>query len=565
MRANWVYRVLLGVVLAMALTLGSSSALISLQKTQYVLGEEIPISLNVSSMDGLKLEISSNGAIFTYIGNEKNFNFIPTNEGFYEASLINSSYGTVKESLQFAVLSPSELSVFTHKKSYKIGETVTIYIDSGYLNNTYNLSIKTGTDIFYFLGQLQNQLKFVPRSLGPYEVSLASSKSAAKTNFTVEALDSLKVRKSSVKVTSAKKTYILGESIELYLTFPKDSDLQFYITSGSNAYKYFGMPGDRLTFFPKDVGDYHVVIEETGTVLASYSFSVAARPVLSAEKALGSVKYSFDLNQDAAIEADFSDKITRNAAQIALQSTILEQVTAYVSGHEEDSDFSLGLEHIEFDKFKVTIASNANIKPGIYKLVIAGKYNKKTYKKEILFNWGLSDEIDFFSELKGKETPLASSITLGKINYRPGEPVIIRTNLSGVKIIFSGKTFTLSSGFVPELLFAPPFEGMYTVTAQDDFGNAAEQSFTVSGAAASETFFSTEETQAKAEIGKPVKWKKTIRFRNGESDLVSLQVPMPKEVLSLNIFSDSWSLDSSIALHDESNSILEFNDELLPF
>src|SRR3989344_4346857 len=125
----------------MALTLGSSSALISLQKTQYVLGEEIPISLNVSSMDGLKLEISSNGAIFTYIGNEKNFNFIPTNEGFYEARLINSSYDTLKDSIQFAVISPLQLSVFTDRKIYKIGETVIVYIDSGYLSKTYNLSI----------------------------------------------------------------------------------------------------------------------------------------------------------------------------------------------------------------------------------------------------------------------------------------------------------------------------------------------------------------------------------------------------------------------------------------
>ena len=73
-------------------------------------------------------------------------------------------------------------------------------------------------------------------------------------------------------------------------------------------------------------------------MLASYSFSVAAIPVLSAENA-SSVQYSFNINQDAVIEADFSDKITRNAAQIALQSTILEQVTAYVSKHEEDDDF----------------------------------------------------------------------------------------------------------------------------------------------------------------------------------------------------------------------------------
>ena len=218
--------------------------------------------------------------------------------------------------------------------------------------------------------------------MGSYEVSLASTKSEAKTNFTVETFDPLKIKKSNVRITSEKKRYIIGESVELRLTLPKDSDLQFYIKSGQNVYKYFGVLGDRLTFFPKDVGDYYVAIEETGTVLASYSFSVAARPVLSAEKALGSVQYSFNINQDAVIEADFSDKITRNAAQIALQSTILEQVTAYVSKHEEDDDFSLGLEHVEFDRFRVTVASNANIKPGIYRLVIAGKYNKKIYKKK---------------------------------------------------------------------------------------------------------------------------------------------------------------------------------------
>ena len=56
--------------------------------------------------------------LFTYIEMKK-FNFIPTNEGFYEASLINSSYGTVKESLQFAVINPAELSVFTDKNLTK--------------------------------------------------------------------------------------------------------------------------------------------------------------------------------------------------------------------------------------------------------------------------------------------------------------------------------------------------------------------------------------------------------------------------------------------------------------
>ena len=59
--------------------------------------------------------------------------------------------------------------------------------------------------------------------------------------------------------------------------------------------------------------------------------------------------------------------------------------------------------------------------------------------------------------------------------------------------------------------------------------------------------------------------EKNNKVQEQESDRVSMQVPIPKEVSSLEIFSDSQSVDSSITQHDDSNSILEFNDELLPF
>ncbi|MBI3027268.1 VCBS repeat-containing protein [Candidatus Woesearchaeota archaeon] len=568
MRANVGNLVLLAIFLVLFTTLHlhDSSAVISIKNPSYVVGQNVLIDVNVTSMDNLRLEVASIDSTFIYLGKESQLTFTPKVPEFYSLKLINTSYESTKETIDFAVITPKGSDIFTDKKSYQLGETVFIYVGLEHLTSNYNLSISTERELFYFLGEIQNPLKFVPRSTGNYQINLYGNGSIVQKNFSVESLDPFKAKRAAVKITSPKRTYVLGDKVELRLIFPKNESLQFYITSGNNVYRYFGIPGDVLVFEPKEKGYYTAFIEEAGITLASYAFTVLPKLMLNISTILENVDYSFSLSENAVIQVDFINllKANRNIVEIALKSSVLEKITAYIEGHHLDSDFVLSIEHVEYDKFKVTILSNKNIQEGIYRLAVVGRYNDKVYKKTALFNWGLTDEQAFFSEISIKKAKLNKSIVVDKSDYKLGELVQIKTNLSNAGIRFDGHIFPLSSENVPELVFAPQATGLYTIEARDGLGNAATQDFYVSDVAAAEPFFNESEMQLQAEIGKPVKWMKTLKFKNAESIASTITSALPFESDNIAITSGASSINNSVELL-QNKSIVYFNDSLLPF
>ena len=100
----------------------------------------------------------------------------------------------------------------------------------------------------------------------------------------------------------------------------------------------------------------------------------------------------------AKIEVDFTNltDAKRDVLEIALKNTKLEQLTAYVKGHEFDSKFNLSISHAGLDKFLITVKNNEPVIPDIYTLVAVGRLGEKSYVIETLFDWGVSNNTKFF-------------------------------------------------------------------------------------------------------------------------------------------------------------------------
>ena len=508
MRANVVFRSAVALALLFILSLSGYSRQIRLDGSLYFLGQEVSIAINSSLEPGLRLDISDGSSVFSYFGSQNNFIFTPRSTGYYTVELINFSSKDVRETAGFSVISPSEASLFTDKTGYVLGETVLIYLETGH-NQDYNITISNSKEIFFFLGELQSPLRFFPRSAGEYQISLFSNQSSIQRNFSVGNFDSSKI-KGSFKVSSQKKEYTLGEEVVLKTAFPRNESFEFYIKSGANVYRFFGIPEQNLVFIPKEAGEYEATIEHAGIILASYKFIVFDRP--SSWRLSQLINYTFTLGEDAGIEVDFTNEVdaVRDVIELALKKTKLQQLTAYIDGHAADSNFNLTLEHEGLDKFLIKIKSNKNIQADIYRLVAVAEYDGKKYIQNIVFGWGANDS-DYFVQKAEKmlqnnttlnETPVTATLNesfnetfnpplngtanatvnepfngplspenftlyTDKSNYTLGEVVAIHLNAeaSAIQIVHDKEVFYILN-FSQSASFVPLSEGVFFVEAQ---------------------------------------------------------------------------------------------------
>ena len=101
MKANVVFRVVLLTCIVALLLAPFSGAIIDIASYTYALGHDVTISLNLSSMDGYRLDIQNDNTVFSYIGKDIYLTFTPKSEGKYAVSLVNVSTGSVIDSVQF--------------------------------------------------------------------------------------------------------------------------------------------------------------------------------------------------------------------------------------------------------------------------------------------------------------------------------------------------------------------------------------------------------------------------------------------------------------------------------
>ena len=246
--------------------LDNTSSNIKIGRLYYSLGENVLIGLTVNA-SSFKSHIIFENATYTY-NNQDSIIFLPKKTGNY--SILLEINNTITESLNFTV-DFNDTSIFTDKNQYLIGETVLIYLNG--INENYTISIKSSSSTYYLAGIASDVLEFIPSMTGTYQI-IAENK-ADKTNLTIN-FNVVEGEKNEEKILvyTDKKTYYLGEFINVYLDFAKKESYAFYIASENNIYQFLGNLQDRLVFEPKSAGNYFIKIEEADKVLAFYPFEV---------------------------------------------------------------------------------------------------------------------------------------------------------------------------------------------------------------------------------------------------------------------------------------------------
>ncbi|MBU0665925.1 MAG: hypothetical protein KKC26_01050 [Nanoarchaeota archaeon] len=178
-----------------------SSAILSISKEEYFLGETIIIGID--NPDNYSLSISSGKDVFKYLGGlQSEITFSPKQTGIYTIELYSSS--GVLEKKNVVVLNEktklknqiSSEKIYLNKDQYSIGETVLIII----LEEFDDLKIINEENEYRFLGGVQQEITFIPNQVGNYSIEATLSYGEIlQQDFIVTNEDNLSVQDLVIK------------------------------------------------------------------------------------------------------------------------------------------------------------------------------------------------------------------------------------------------------------------------------------------------------------------------------------------------------------------------------
>lgn len=204
------------------------------------------------------------------------------------------------------------------------------------------------------------------------------------------------------------------------------------------------------------------------------------------------INYSFGAMQDANMHVDFTNIIggKRDVLELALKKPKLDMLTVFVSGHENDPDFNISMEHAGLDRFLIKVKYNDRIKPDVYRLIAVANHDGLEYTVETLFSWGMVNSSEIArkiinaanEEARKKLDATPEFLYTGKTAYLPGEVAIIYSgaNITELKITHGDSVFYLLD-FYKNASFAPLSEGLYLVEARTSSVGVLAANFTVEG------------------------------------------------------------------------------------
>ncbi|MBL7056418.1 hypothetical protein ISS07_05890 [Candidatus Woesearchaeota archaeon] len=267
----------------------SSSNYISIGKQSYTLGESVNITSNINNS---QIIITSNGTSFNYMNPQQIF-FTPEKIGDY--TLFLKVNGITLGNLSFDVISSKEESIFTNKQRYYFGESVIIHLNN--INENFSVSINSKESTYLLLSS-ENVIEFKPNSIGQYQIQAYHPLTNVNLTADFEVINTNENRENFL-IYSDKKEYFLEEFVTLHLNFTKKDSQIFFISSENEIYSFLGELEDKVDFQPRELGTYVAKVEESGRVLASYSFKVLEKK--TEKKAFNLVKNNYILGESVEI------------------------------------------------------------------------------------------------------------------------------------------------------------------------------------------------------------------------------------------------------------------------
>jgi len=388
--------------------------LMIVEKHVFAFGEEIIFNLsnlyqekNLSGLDNSTLSysliISSDKESFGYLGQLKpQIQFIPKSSGYYEASLTFND--SVMSSISFYV---SNETILLNQTNEIIAGNLTLPISTGqqdkftYLvNNEATIEVDftehlEKRSILFWLFRL-DRIDEMSAYIENYEQSPIFTLSLTKTG----------VDRFEIKVT---QTAASNESLFILRAIGKTSEQTINLSIPIKSDYYAPQP---------------VNVEENVTEITPPSNESAITNISSNQTApetsaitkpeLAFVDFSFNRTEPVNITFDLGEFRIKplTVFDLTFKNPTFETISVFVEGHNNDSEFRMALEHLELDKFQVTIEQNEKIAPDIYVLFIKASNNDVHVSKRIPFNWGLSD----IDEIKEKSASIKKSILVEIIN-----------------------------------------------------------------------------------------------------------------------------------------------------
>ncbi|MEA2036846.1 MAG: hypothetical protein U9O94_05020, partial [Nanoarchaeota archaeon] len=436
--------------------------LISTNKKEYFVGENVLIHFNFTIKEEYNLLIVSEKGIFQYLGiPESPLEFIPGESGAYRVELmeddviLSSSYFYVKEEEV-----EDEYSVYADREEYEIGERVEI----SFLGNVSEIRVLSEDESFYFLNPLET-IEFMPKRSGLYEIiAFFENNVTRKDDFYVKAKedkydyffpidkdivitvylsDKVEDKKTVMDrifgtspITSVKayvENHSEDKNFNLSLEQLGESIFRVKVESNLNI-----KPGHYALSVEVSVNE-DVIKEEVAFLWGNISEEkeeimpvVNETAIVNITKHIG---YYFTLDEMPYLEVDFTGEIEkqRTILDAALRKPLLTKISAYVEGEEDNADFAVNIAHIEFDKFSFD-ALNDNAKADVYKLIVVGKIDNEFFTRQVLFDWGIEDipELTERISIKNKSTSLEEILDITKINV--SEEAIPEINKTEVDI-----------------------------------------------------------------------------------------------------------------------------------
>lgn len=395
--------------------------LLSTDKKKYTLGEQVKIDFNASMEGTYILYVISKNNIYQYLGEDyDSILFTPRESGEY----------TVKVEKENNVLSYHYFEVIDEQGKESLKENIRLdkesYLEGDIVNVIFSENITKAEVYFgeesYIFNEPSDKISFIANKAGEYKIEAFFKDSEQSISFFVakkdEEYDHLFYKDQDVVINFDIKPILDAQKTILDIIFgttPSFDKISFYVEEHSND-KRFSLSAEKLSenvfkiTIPQNPeiseGVYSLAADlkvNKKKVIETKKFNWISRMTggegislineTSIPRISDYVDYSFSLLEDAVIEVDFTEVINaqRDVVDQALKDTKLEQLTVSVSGHEDDINFNLSMEHIEYDRFIFTIQKNPNIISDVYNLIAVGTYNDKTYNIETLFNWGLTD------------------------------------------------------------------------------------------------------------------------------------------------------------------------------
>jgi len=162
-----------------AFNTSSITNIISTERDIYKQNEVVVISLNFTNLSSPMIKLISDTKVYNYLNPANKFKFIPPHSGIYILQLLNSSqllyekkfFVYANNSEQINLPEDESVQILINKDIYEAEDTVDIYLNVTSTDKL-SLSILSRLNTYNFIGDIEKNIRFIPKTEGMYEIQL---------------------------------------------------------------------------------------------------------------------------------------------------------------------------------------------------------------------------------------------------------------------------------------------------------------------------------------------------------------------------------------------------------